>query len=281
MKKFVILLFVLLPLLNSCSSDDAGVSEPQLTTNGTILKRVVLTNGSDIVTTDYFYNGNRIERIVGSNGIRLEYTYTGELITKLESYLNSVLKSTENYDYNLNGKITQIIGLEYANNYGIRHQFIYNIDGTINLTLFSGNLITQNTQSASKKVFLFPNEDVEKIEDYVIVNGNNVTKTNFFETNGLQLETSSFTEEMDTTGFIQFQIENTSCPARGSDWSGRHAGASGDFHRKQNRRHQRWRLRRRLLTARSHCCRQQSARQRCHHCCGRRYGRYRFRQRFA
>ncbi len=180
MKKFAILLFVLLPLLNSCSSDDSGVSEPELTTNGTILKRVVLTNGSNIVTTDYFYNGNKIERIVGSNGIRLEYTYTGELITKLESYLNNVLKSTENYDYNLNGKITQIIGLEYANNYGIRHQFIYNIDGTINLTLFSGNLITQNTQSASKKVFLFPNGDVEKIEDYVIVNGNNVTKTNYY-----------------------------------------------------------------------------------------------------
>ncbi len=61
---------------------------------------------------------------------------------------------------------------------------------------------TDSTTVGAIKYVQYPDVD---IEDW-----NNVTKTNFFETNGLQLETSSFTEEMDTTGFIQFQIENTS-----------------------------------------------------------------------
>lgn len=52
------------------------------------------------------------------------------------------------------------------------------------------------------KYVQYPDVD---IEDW-----SNVTKINFFETNGQKLKTTSFKEDMDTTGFVQFQIENTS-----------------------------------------------------------------------
>ncbi|MFN8263788.1 MAG: helicase-related protein [Chitinophagales bacterium] len=46
--------------------------------------------------------------------------------------------------------------------------------------------------------------------DIDIEDWSNVTKINFFDTNGQKLETTSFTEGMDTTDFVQFQMENTS-----------------------------------------------------------------------
>lgn len=61
---------------------------------------------------------------------------------------------------------------------------------------------TDSTIVGGTKYLQYPDVD---IDDW-----NNVTKLNFFETNGQKLKTTSFKEGMDTTGFIQFQLENTS-----------------------------------------------------------------------
>jgi len=61
---------------------------------------------------------------------------------------------------------------------------------------------TDSTMVEGVKYIQYPDVDVE--------DWNNVTKLNFFETKGQQLDTTSFTDGMDTTGFVQFQIENTS-----------------------------------------------------------------------
>jgi hypothetical protein len=46
--------------------------------------------------------------------------------------------------------------------------------------------------------------------DVDLDNWNNVTKIDFFKTTDRQLITTSYKEGMDTTGFVQFQIENAS-----------------------------------------------------------------------
>lgn len=183
MKKLA-LLFVLLTLLNSCSSDSDGaaVDEPQLTTNGFLIKKIVLTLGTDVITNDYFYNGNKINKIVISDGTRFEYTYTNNLITKNDYYLNNALRVSENFMYDSNQRITEV----KAYNYGSptttvrRTDFIYNIDGTVLVKEYQGDVTSQTNQIKNKKVFLFPNGDVEKIEEYLVVNSNNETRTNSY-----------------------------------------------------------------------------------------------------
>ncbi|MES2748711.1 MAG: hypothetical protein V4648_10025 [Bacteroidota bacterium] len=183
MKKFAFLLFVLLPLLQSCSSDDAGVAEPepQLTTNGTVLKRTISTSGPNVNTSDYYYNGNKLEKMVSSTGNRIEYTYTGSLITKTQ-YFDSANISTDitNFQYNPSGKMTQRVTVNPTNNTGYRCELIYNSDGTVSVLGYQGDGNAQNTQIINKKAFLFPNGDVEKIEEYVVVNGNNHTRTRYY-----------------------------------------------------------------------------------------------------
>lgn len=59
-----------------------------------------------------------------------------------------------------------------------------------------------STTVAVVKYVQYPDVDAE---DWV-----NVSKIDFFQTEGVQLQRSAYTEGMDTTGFIQFQLENPS-----------------------------------------------------------------------
>ena len=61
---------------------------------------------------------------------------------------------------------------------------------------------TDSTTVGGIRYVQYPDVD---IEDW-----NNVTKMDFFDTDGQILEKTSFTDGMDKTGFVQFQIENTS-----------------------------------------------------------------------
>ncbi|MES2748713.1 MAG: hypothetical protein V4648_10035 [Bacteroidota bacterium] len=179
MKKLV-LLFVLLPLLHSCSSDDnTGVSESPLTTNGTLLKKAVMTLGTDVISEDYFYNGNKIDKIIRSDGSRFQYTYTGNLISKNDYYQNDVFKVSEQYTYDFSQKIIEVKTFNYTNPSVIvrRADFVYNPDGTVWVKEYQGDTTNQTNLVRDKKIFLFSNGDVQKIEQYLVVNGNNETRT--------------------------------------------------------------------------------------------------------
>ena len=181
MKNLSLLFCVFILVLTSCSKDSASpVAEEQLTTNGTLLRKVITTVGTDVITDEYFYNGNKLLKVVSSNGRRYEYTYTGNLITKQDLFENNVLKSTENNQYNADQKITEKKILNYPNSKAFRCDYTYNTDGTVTVKEYSGDFTTQTTQTVNRKIFLFSNGDVEKIEEYVVVNGNPVTRINSY-----------------------------------------------------------------------------------------------------
>lgn len=183
MKKNVLLLSFVVLAFVSCSKndDEQPVNEPQLTTNGTILKRAVSTNGTNTITEDYFYNyGNQLQKTVSSNGTKIEYSYTGNLITQTLYFENNVLKEEAEFQYNSGEKMTQRKVFNYSTNNGYRVEYTYNIDGTVTVLGFSGTFTTQNTQIVNRKVFLLANGDVEKIEKYVVINGNNQTITTYY-----------------------------------------------------------------------------------------------------
>ncbi len=178
MKKFAILLFVLLPLLYSCSSEDSAASEPGLTTNGTKLRRVTggLVGGSTLEGSNYIYNGNKLLKIQADNGDHSDYTYTGNLITKIETTLNNVMVETTLFVYNSNEQLIKSTSLNYSSNNGYKTIFTHNSDNTITMTSYSGDFINQNTVGGSKKAYLV-NGQVDKIEEYVVIGGVSGTRT--------------------------------------------------------------------------------------------------------
>jgi hypothetical protein len=113
--------------------------------------------------------------------LELEFNiYTGDLITQTQFYGNEILKSRSEFLYNSEEKMSQRKTFDLTNNRCNRCEFIYNNDGTVSITAYSGDFTTQNTQIVNRKAFLFSNGDVEKIEEYVVIDGSNHTKTTHY-----------------------------------------------------------------------------------------------------
>lgn len=178
MKKLFLLLSLVSIVFASCSSDDSADSDAELTTNGYLFKKGVFADDDgNISIQECFYNGDKITKIELSSGSRYEFFYTGNLITQTVWYANNVLNTTENYYYNSEGKMITRKVFIHASNICRRGEYTYNSDGTVNTVLYSGDFTTQNDLISQRKVFFLPNGDVEKIENYVVVNGTNHTRT--------------------------------------------------------------------------------------------------------
>ena len=101
-KLFIITLLSFLFFSCSTSSSDEP-QEEQFTTNGTLLRRSITSSGSTIIEdANYFYDGNKLTKIKRSNTDYTSYTYTNNLITKAERYINSSLSSTGVFSYDSN-----------------------------------------------------------------------------------------------------------------------------------------------------------------------------------
>ncbi|GAA4765922.1 MULTISPECIES: hypothetical protein [Flavobacterium] len=146
MKKIILLFSFLLFALNSCSSSDDIDTQEQIDLSGNILlKKTITTKGSVVTTDTYFYVGYKIDKILtadGTNNDETKFTYTGDLITKIENYSNAILKSKKEYTYQ-NDKITQCMKYEYSG-------------GTLSAkkkTVYNHHLINGNEQVADYEVF--------------------------------------------------------------------------------------------------------------------------------
>jgi len=160
-------------VVTSCSSEDS----PALSTEGTLLRKTI---GYLNYTSEYFYNGNKLNRIVNSNGGKLEYFYSGNLITQILYYENDVLKEKNEMSYDSEERLITKKRLMYSNNTATRTEYNYNFDGTVTLKGFSGDFNLQNTLFNDRKIYFYPNGNVEKIERYEVIDGVNHIKTSLF-----------------------------------------------------------------------------------------------------
>ncbi|WP_396193131.1 hypothetical protein [Flavobacterium sp.] len=159
MRKLVILLSVF--ALFACSNNDEEVEQQNVPTG--FLKQVKDSNLGGIVTYDYFYSGSKLLKIVGGNQIK-KYSYTGDLITDIEIYdTTQNLVSKETFEYNSNSDLVATKTLYYSNDLGYRTELIYNLDGTVLINNFNGNLLAQDTFNFSNKLY-FSNSEVVKSE---------------------------------------------------------------------------------------------------------------------
>ena len=171
MKK-IILLICATVLFISCSksSDELVTPAPTPTPSGSILlKKFIATQvGGSSVTTDITYNGNKFVKSVSTDGSSKVFTYTGDLITKREDFESTVLEAAEIFAYNSNGKLessTELIYTTTTTGTGTRVTYVYNTNGTILLSRFTGNLTSQ-TNLSSTGIVTITNGEITKIEKF-------------------------------------------------------------------------------------------------------------------
>lgn len=119
-------------LISSCSSDDSSESSNAVLLPKKITQTEVMNGNSGSLTYTLSYDGNKLKDIALSDASRSVFTYTGDLITKVELYYSSMLQSTDVYAYE-NGKLVSKI-TTYEANKSVQDKltFVYNANGTVN-----------------------------------------------------------------------------------------------------------------------------------------------------
>lgn len=147
MKNLILTLFIASLSLTSCTPNDPAT--PSSAMSGVVPTKIVSTYSSGEVFTSVFtYSGNKIleENIVGSTELsRRKYTYTGDLITKIQYFMGSAYSAWggEILTYE-NGKVKTTIEIPYPGNNGElrKETYVYNTDGTVTSTSSSINQTT-------------------------------------------------------------------------------------------------------------------------------------------
>ena len=99
MKKIILFVSAFALLVTSCSSDDSD-PEPAAPT-GTLLTKIIETyDDGSVETSNITYNGNKIvSMITVEYNEKTIFTYTGDLITKEEFFVDDIIDETFVYEY--------------------------------------------------------------------------------------------------------------------------------------------------------------------------------------
>jgi hypothetical protein len=157
MKKFALAFSVLLLILSSCSKSDTTTQDPIL------VKKMIETDSKtgDSYILTFTYNGNKIESTssTGSTPSKDVYTYSGDLITKIDTYdTKNTIGVTQDYTY-LNGKLSTYIYSSPSITFKYKVVYINNNDGTISF--------------AKSTIYTAPNSEVRTSEGkYTFLNNN-------------------------------------------------------------------------------------------------------------
>lgn len=172
MKKILCLFSALtMVLMSSCSSDDSsdGASATLLPTK--IIETTVENSKSGSLTYTITYDGNKLKEIAGSDAARSVYTYTGDLITKVEFYVSGSLYYTDVYAYEGGKLASKITTAESNKTTQEKLTFVYNAngtvttkssavvnkveipyDGTVTYTFSNGNLVSTEYADGEKEI---------------------------------------------------------------------------------------------------------------------------------
>lgn len=152
--KLTRLLFTMLLIntLASCSTENENQEKIKPATSILVKKIIHTYRNNEVEISTIKYNGNKIISRSTEGGFIATYTYTGDVITKIEERVNDRLQRSLEYFY-LNGKVIRQI--ENDNLETDSRTFTYNTNGTVSyarsrtrgenttglLTFENGNLI--------------------------------------------------------------------------------------------------------------------------------------------
>ncbi len=160
-------------MLQSCSS---GTDSNNDSSNILCKKQVLGT-----FVFDYIYNGNKIERTIANGQLAKRYYYTGDLITKIEDYIDNQLRITTTLTYNNNQLITQLTiiypdpATPYEPQSGLKTNYTYNLNNTISFVKYSGTPSVQNIIQSTGLITLI-NGEINTVQE-----NNSGTKTHTYD----------------------------------------------------------------------------------------------------
>lgn len=177
MKKILFLLSGII-LLFSCSSDDGAAAN----SDAILVKKAVLveTDGSEGMTFNYSYNGNKFNTLEVLNGQRTVYFYTGNLITKQERYLTAdgPLEFEVVFHYDANERLVEE-EIKYLMDSSLStRNYTYEADGSISFLAYSGEIGSITELKSTGKYFFNEDNEVVRIESKNL-NTNSVMTTTF------------------------------------------------------------------------------------------------------
>jgi hypothetical protein len=155
MKKNFYLLSIILIIFTSCSSDNNDSSNLQ---EPVLVKEIAVTYNGITNKQKIEYNGNKILSNTWQGGFKTNYTYTGDVITKVEEVdPYGRLTSAIEYKYT-NGKIYSFtsINYEFGREYKRLVKYVHNTDGTVSYQEFNINPLTgdeEGEKTTSGKYF--------------------------------------------------------------------------------------------------------------------------------
>lgn len=140
MKKLLCLLSTVLLVFTSCSKDDNDSSDP---VSPMLVKKITTIDAKGNSSSEsYLYNGNKIVSMTEEDGSVTKYTYTGDLITKIEEFDSTgALNLTANYTY-IEGKLDSSVDNYSNNTYYYKTKYTHNQDETISYEQFIGAVST-------------------------------------------------------------------------------------------------------------------------------------------
>mgnify|MGYP006175288911 CR=1 FL=1 len=177
MKKLFCFFSAVLLVISSCSSDDSKNSS-----SGFLKKIAGTLDDGQTYSFEYKYSGNKITKIIDSDGGYKLFTYTENLISKIETYSNNVLDHVKTYSYNSNNQLSSFI-IVYPNypNWGRKKTFTYNTNGTVTINYYNGDYNSQTNLYDTATVTFSNNQASQifssgKTNNYTYDNKNNPLK---------------------------------------------------------------------------------------------------------
>lgn len=145
-------------LFSSCGSDDGGDA-----TGGNVLIKKTIENGPEgQYITVATYNGTKLVKLTSNDGEVVEFTYTGDDITKMVYKVDGAIEQEERYTYNSEGKMATHISLDHDMQWGSKEVFTYNSDNVVTVDNFSGDLESQENEDGTNTI-TFVNGEVSQI----------------------------------------------------------------------------------------------------------------------
>lgn len=161
---FAIFLVVVLSMTSCTTDDNSG-------TSAILLKKLTSVSFGTHAEYSFSYKGTKLSKVTFSvdnqtdgNGY-YKYTYTNDLITEISRYhSNGHLSEKTMFTYDSSNRLIEALKLTFANSFGSKKVFSHNLDGTVTVTTFGGNLETQNTLSDAVETYHFNNGEITRKE---------------------------------------------------------------------------------------------------------------------
>lgn len=167
MKKILFVICASLLVLSSCSNDDG--KDDTAINDSVLLKKVIFKDGTSSNFLEYSYIGNKLKRISpnSSNLVFFDFTYNGDLIDGSKRYDENkelIFEAIYGYDNKQRLVSEKIISKFYVS--GSKRIFVYNSDGTISFTEFTGDLVGHDQIVKTGIIWVNDEGETIKVEEY-------------------------------------------------------------------------------------------------------------------